>query len=199
MRVQIDIAGEVLRRSVACWGDKRATEIVGADQAIVTALQRTACLAASDAPALITGETGTGKELFARAIYLLSSRSSGRFVAVNCAQYQESQLIASELFGPPDQCFVLAGEPFVLPAQGVCPPPVRFDHHGDARDGHRGHENSGAEPLEPRKHDKPRRYAWMRDPRTRFGSSPSYTSFIGQGCPIASSNRYGWSPRCGQL
>jgi two-component system response regulator HupR/HoxA len=48
---------------------------------------------------LITGETGTGKELFARAVYLLSPRWNREFLSVNCAQYRESQLISSELFG----------------------------------------------------------------------------------------------------
>jgi transcriptional regulator with GAF, ATPase, and Fis domain len=55
--------------------------------------------AQASGPVLITGETGTGKELFARAIYLLSTRSRKPFFSVNCAQYTESQLIASELFG----------------------------------------------------------------------------------------------------
>lgn len=48
---------------------------------------------------MLTGETGTGKELFARALYLLSSRRGAPFLTVNCAQYHEGQLIASELFG----------------------------------------------------------------------------------------------------
>ena len=47
----------------------------------------------------MTGETGTGKELFARAIYLLSPRCGAPFLSINCAQYQEGQVIASELFG----------------------------------------------------------------------------------------------------
>ena len=48
---------------------------------------------------LITGETGTGKELFARALYLLSPRWNREFSGVNCAQYRDGQLISSELFG----------------------------------------------------------------------------------------------------
>ena len=73
-------------------------EIVGASPALTAVLSRVAKVASSDLTVLITGETGTGKELIARAIHRRSRRSSGAFVAVNCAAVPR-ELIASELFG----------------------------------------------------------------------------------------------------
>jgi transcriptional regulator with GAF, ATPase, and Fis domain len=83
------------------WGhsQSRRTMLLGRHPAFVTALHRVARFAQSDATVLITGETGTGKELFARALYLLSARRGTAFVSVNCAQYQDGQLSVSELFG----------------------------------------------------------------------------------------------------
>ncbi len=57
-----------------------------------------ALVAPSEVPVLILGETGTGKELAARAIHALSSRSANQFVAVNSSTFQES-ILESELFG----------------------------------------------------------------------------------------------------
>jgi PAS domain S-box-containing protein len=73
-------------------------EIVGASPALATVLSRVSKVAGSDSTVLITGETGTGKELVARAIHRRSPRSSRAFVAVNCAAIPRG-LIASELFG----------------------------------------------------------------------------------------------------
>jgi PAS domain S-box-containing protein len=73
-------------------------EIVGTSAALQPALSRVAKVARTDSTVLITGETGTGKELVARAIHRLSPRSSRAFVSVNCAAVPR-ELIASELFG----------------------------------------------------------------------------------------------------
>jgi transcriptional regulator with GAF, ATPase, and Fis domain len=73
-------------------------EIVGASAALKGVLSRVSKVAASDSTVLINGETGTGKELVARAIHRRSGRSSRAFVAVNCAAIPRD-LIASELFG----------------------------------------------------------------------------------------------------
>ena len=73
-------------------------EIVGTSPALRSVLSRISKVARSDSTVLITGETGTGKELVARAIHRRSDRSSRAFVSVNCAAIPRD-LIASELFG----------------------------------------------------------------------------------------------------
>lgn len=73
-------------------------EIIGSSAALRRVLVHVAKVAPTDSTVLITGETGTGKELFARAIHKRSHRSARAFVSVNCAAIPLS-LIASELFG----------------------------------------------------------------------------------------------------
>jgi PAS domain S-box-containing protein len=73
-------------------------EIVGSSPALKTVLSSIVKVASTDSTVLITGETGTGKELIARAIHKGSQRTGQAFIAVNCASIPSS-LIASELFG----------------------------------------------------------------------------------------------------
>jgi PAS domain S-box-containing protein len=73
-------------------------EIVGTSAALQRLLSRVAKVAPTESTVLITGETGTGKELIARAIHKRSGRAERAFVSVNCAA-TPSSLIASELFG----------------------------------------------------------------------------------------------------
>jgi PAS domain S-box-containing protein len=73
-------------------------EIVGASPALRAVLSRVSKVAPTDSTVLITGETGTGKELIARAVHKRSKRSTRAFVSVNCAAIPRD-LIASELFG----------------------------------------------------------------------------------------------------
>jgi PAS domain S-box-containing protein len=73
-------------------------EIVGSSPALKTVLSGIVKVAPTDSTVLITGETGTGKELIARAIHKGSQRADHAFISVNCAAIP-SALIASELFG----------------------------------------------------------------------------------------------------
>jgi formate hydrogenlyase transcriptional activator len=73
-------------------------EVVGTNPQLTQALRDAERVALTDATVLIRGETGTGKELIARAIHRLSSRRDRALIKVNCAALPET-LIASELFG----------------------------------------------------------------------------------------------------
>src|SRR2546427_7633991 len=73
-------------------------EIVGSSPALQRVLAQVAKVAQTDATVLILGETGTGKELLARAVHKRSRRATGAFIGVNCPAIPPS-LVASELFG----------------------------------------------------------------------------------------------------
>jgi transcriptional regulator with GAF, ATPase, and Fis domain len=78
--------------------DKRFGEIIGACPSMMEVFRKLQKVAATDISVLITGETGTGKELIAREIHRRSNRVNGPFVTVNCGAIPEN-LIESEMFG----------------------------------------------------------------------------------------------------
>ncbi|MDX9735233.1 MAG: sigma-54 dependent transcriptional regulator [Thermoanaerobaculia bacterium] len=78
--------------------EARASELVGETGGLSEVSRLVGLAASSDVPVLLTGETGTGKSLVARAIHYRSARSGGEFVSLNCAALPES-LIEAELFG----------------------------------------------------------------------------------------------------
>jgi DNA-binding NtrC family response regulator len=83
------------RAQIAASGD---AQIIGDSGPARRLMERVETVAASDAAVVITGETGSGKELVARRIHSLGARSAGPFVAVNCAAFPDT-LLEAELFG----------------------------------------------------------------------------------------------------
>jgi DNA-binding NtrC family response regulator len=77
---------------------RRATALLGVSGAIRELLEQVRRIAPSDMPVLVLGETGSGKELVARAVHEQSRRAQGPFVAVNCGALPDT-LLESELFG----------------------------------------------------------------------------------------------------
>ncbi|AKT43407.1 sigma 54-interacting transcriptional regulator [Chondromyces crocatus] len=78
--------------------DKRFGEIIGACPSMLEVFRKLQKVAATDISVLITGETGTGKELIAREVHRRSNRANGPFITINCGAIPEN-LIESELFG----------------------------------------------------------------------------------------------------
>ncbi|MSR59831.1 MAG: sigma-54-dependent Fis family transcriptional regulator [Planctomycetaceae bacterium] len=83
--------------------------VIGRSPVILESARVTRQVAASSATVLLTGETGTGKELVARAIHELSPRANGPYIRVNCGALSES-LLESELFGHVKGAFTSANE-----------------------------------------------------------------------------------------
>jgi hydrogenase-4 transcriptional activator len=83
--------------------------IVGADAGLRGVMERVQLVSQSDVPVLILGETGTGKEVVARAIHTRSTRGAGPFIRVNCGAIP-SELIDSQLFGHERGSFTGASE-----------------------------------------------------------------------------------------
>ncbi|HEX5660904.1 MAG TPA: sigma 54-interacting transcriptional regulator [Polyangiales bacterium] len=84
-------------------------EIIGQSATLLEALRRVELAAPTDATMLLLGETGTGKELFARALHAHSKRRAGPFVKVNCGGFAPG-LVESELFGHAKGAFTGAVE-----------------------------------------------------------------------------------------
>ena len=92
--------GHAMLRHAPQWAGTRScdTSMVGSSPAAMELLRQIRRVAKVDAPVLISGESGSGKELTAQAIHRQSSRNSGPFIPVNCGAIQAT-LIQSELFG----------------------------------------------------------------------------------------------------
>jgi len=97
LRKRLEAENVYLRTEVKNTNDDYA-EVVGRSPAIRAVLHKVDQVAATDVPVLLLGETGTGKELIARAVHAGSARSARPLIAVNCAALPPS-LIESELFG----------------------------------------------------------------------------------------------------
>jgi transcriptional regulator with GAF, ATPase, and Fis domain len=94
--VAIENARQKVRDALVSSGDSDG--ILTADPAMTQVLETLGKVAPTQLPVLLQGETGTGKELLARALYRRSTRANGPFVTLNCAAIP-AQLIESELFG----------------------------------------------------------------------------------------------------
>ncbi len=92
------LKNEISRLKQHLLAKKGVTQFVGHNPAILKLKDDIALFAQLDCNVLITGETGTGKELVARTIYELSPRAQGRFLPINCAALSE-ELVLNELFG----------------------------------------------------------------------------------------------------
>jgi len=95
---QVSIQRQLVQARVQLARLNSSEQIVGRSTVMCRMMDRLNTIAASDAPVLLLGETGTGKELIARALHDRSPRHLKPFVAVNCASFPDS-LLEAELFG----------------------------------------------------------------------------------------------------
>jgi len=89
---------QVMQARLAEWDSSGFEDLIGRSEPMRKVFAQIEEVAQTDTPVLIRGETGTGKELVARAIHVRSLRNHGPFIAVNCGAVPES-LLESELFG----------------------------------------------------------------------------------------------------
>jgi transcriptional regulator with GAF, ATPase, and Fis domain len=94
-----DIARIIRAKSIEKWGPTLPVELLGLSPKMRDALEKVQKFAKFNQTILITGESGVGKEFFAKACYLLGGRTRAPFVVVNCPQYGDANLTVSELFG----------------------------------------------------------------------------------------------------
>ena len=97
--IMTDVALQVRTKSLEKWGSKQAVDLVGVSPKMRDTLDKVQKFAKFNQTILITGESGVGKELFAKACHLMSARINAPFVVVNCPQYSEGNVTVSELFG----------------------------------------------------------------------------------------------------
>jgi formate hydrogenlyase transcriptional activator len=134
LRSQLEDENVALREEIAATA--AAGGIIGTSPGLRQVLERVTSVAVTDSTVLISGETGTGKELVARAIHAGSRRANRAMVKVNCAALPEG-LVASELFGHEKGAFtgalerrrgrfeLAAGGTIFLDEVGELPPPVQ--------------------------------------------------------------------------
>ncbi len=93
---ELNIRIKELKRKLS--GEISFSDVIGNSKSIRDSIELAKKVAGTDTTVLLTGETGTGKEIFARAIHSESNRSDGVFLALNCGNFS-SELLESELFG----------------------------------------------------------------------------------------------------
>jgi DNA-binding NtrC family response regulator len=93
------LALRIRNLSIERWGPDRAVEAIGTSAAFTAMLTKLEKIARYREPVLLTGESGSGKEVVAQALYLLGQTRGRPYVSVNCPQFQDGNLTVSELFG----------------------------------------------------------------------------------------------------